>query len=77
MKIIVQNLPKKPGLASRLVAENSPDILLAQEINLSSESPAFQNSISKNVSRQGYGTAIYAKNGALSNTYAPCPFTAR
>lgn len=65
IRLVVQNLQKWEHLASDLIVEYDPDILLAQEINLSSENEAFfgKNGKSKNVasavSRWGYGTAIY------------------
>lgn len=70
MTVVVQNLQKTSGLASRLVHENNPDVLLSQEINLSTEHTAFRKSTVTNTSKQGYGTAIYAKDvGALSNIH--------
>ena len=68
LDVYVQNLQKKAGLATKIIETfNHPDVFLAQEINLQSESEAsFPASY---VSRRGYGTAIYAKNGStdLSN----------
>ena len=55
MKVLIQNLQKRDGLASSLDSKFNPDIILAQEINLQSESLPFQ---AHNVSRMGYGTAI-------------------
>lgn len=70
MKIVIQNLQKRSGLASRLVDDNTPDILLAQEINFSTEHTAFRKSTVTNTSKLGYGTAIYAKEvSALSNIH--------
>ncbi|CAB1109159.1 unnamed protein product [Ectocarpus sp. CCAP 1310/34] len=37
VKVVVQNLEKKAGLATRLVEQYQPDILLAQELNRCSE----------------------------------------
>jgi endonuclease/exonuclease/phosphatase (EEP) superfamily protein YafD len=70
MKIVVQNLQKKAGLASSLVEKYDPDVLLAQEINLATEeNSSFCISLVHNTSKKGYGTAIYGKKGksALSN----------
>jgi endonuclease/exonuclease/phosphatase (EEP) superfamily protein YafD len=66
LHVIVQNLQKKPGLASGIIASTQPDVFLAQEINLESEKKAsFPASY---VSRRGYGTAIHAKTGSnISN----------
>jgi len=58
MKIVVQNLQKKHGLASKLIDELQPDVFLAQEVNLSSETRIFQ---AHSTSRMGYGTAIHSK----------------
>lgn len=63
MKIVVQNLAKKARLATELVELHQPDVLLAQEINLSSESIDTVN----NTSRLGYGTAIYSRTAAVTN----------
>jgi endonuclease/exonuclease/phosphatase (EEP) superfamily protein YafD len=58
MKILVQNLQKRDGLATELFEEKDPDVMLLQEINLHSEKHGFPAS---NVSRMGYGTAIGSK----------------
>lgn len=63
MKILVQNLEKKAGLATKLVEQYQPDILLAQEFSVSSESIDTVN----NTSRLGYGTAIYSRTAAITN----------
>ena len=60
MKILIQNLQKRGGLATELLEEYNPDVMLLQEINLYAETrsdffPAH------NVSRMGYGTAIGGK----------------
>lgn len=55
MKVLVQNLQKRKGLASSLDATYCPDIILVQEISLQSESLSFR---AHAVSRMGYGTAI-------------------
>ena len=63
MKVLIQNLEKRSGLATQLVEEHKPEIVLVQEINLSSERcnfPAYN--VSK---RSGYGTAI----GSTSNEF--------
>jgi endonuclease/exonuclease/phosphatase family metal-dependent hydrolase len=57
MKVVVQNLQKRPGLASSLVHKHEPDVLLAQEISLKTEEPIFGTA--HNTSKLGYGTAIY------------------
>lgn len=58
MKVLVQNLQKRDGLATELFEEHDPDLMLAQEINLHSETYSFPAS---NVSSMGYGTAIGSK----------------
>mmetsp|Transcript_29534 Transcript_29534/g.53575 ORF Transcript_29534/g.53575 Transcript_29534/m.53575 type:complete len:204 (+) Transcript_29534:224-835(+) len=55
MKVLIQNLQKKEGLATQLSATYDPDVLLVQEINLTSETSPFP---ANNVSSMGYGTAI-------------------
>jgi endonuclease/exonuclease/phosphatase (EEP) superfamily protein YafD len=66
LHVIVQNLQKKPGLASKIIASTQPDVFLAQEINLESEKKA--SFPASNVSRLGYGTAIHAKTSSnISN----------
>jgi hypothetical protein len=63
VKIVVQNLQKTSGLASQLVEEYAPDILLAQEVNKKGEpSQLFGDAFF--TSRLGYGTAIYSSSGA-------------
>lgn len=57
LAILVQNLQKKPGLAGALAARHSPDVMLAQEINLFSEDAAMFGD-AHYTSRMGYGTAI-------------------
>jgi len=64
--VLVQNLQKKPGLAGALIAQHAPDVMLAQEISLSSEDPA-QFGDAHNTSRMGYGTAIHDSSGAPAN----------
>lgn len=63
MKVVVQNLAKTAGLATTLVELHQPDVLLAQEFNLSSESIDTVN----NTSRLGYGTAIYSRAAEVTN----------
>lgn len=59
MRVLVQNLQKRDGLATQLINEhNDPDVILVQEINLHKESYDFQ---AYNVSSMGYGTAIGSK----------------
>ena len=60
MKILVQNLQKKPSLATTLAGEHDPHVMLVQEINLHSETFPFQATY---VSSMGYGTAISSKGG--------------
>lgn len=55
MKILIQNLQKRDCLASQLSEIYDPDVILVQEINLSSETSLFP---ANNVSSMGYGTAI-------------------
>ncbi len=59
VKVLIQNLQKTSNLASDLLEDNDPDLMLAQEINLHSESGQDDFSAS-NVSSLGYGTAIVA-----------------
>lgn len=64
-KIVVQNLQKRPGLASQLLDDYSPDFMLVQEINLHSiDKESFPVNF---VSKQGYGTAIHSKDQQLTN----------
>lgn len=66
MKVIIQNLQKKKGLGSKLVSQHEPDVFLAQEINLSSETAFNTTNSANNTSSMGYGTLIYGKE-KLSN----------
>lgn len=64
MKILIQNLQKQPGLATSLLREYDPDVMLAQEINLRSENSAVNDlsfHLARNTSKFGYGTAIFSK----------------
>ncbi|CAN0414090.1 unnamed protein product, partial [Ectocarpus sp. 8 AP-2014] len=63
VKIVVQNLEKKAGLATRLVEQYQPDILLAQELNRSSEEIDTVN----NLSSLGFGTGIYSRAATITN----------
>ena len=63
MKILIQNLQKQPGLATMLAGEHDPHVMLAQEINLHSETFPFQ---ATHVSSIGYGTAI-SSQGEVEN----------
>ena len=40
MKVLIQNLQKQSGLATDLIQQYEPDVMLAQEINISSENDA-------------------------------------
>ena len=60
--IVVQNLQKTAGLAGALLAQHAPDVLLAQEISLSTED-AFRFGDAHHTSRMGYGTAICSGGG--------------
>ena len=55
MKVLVQNLQKRAGLATRLSTKYKPDVSLVQEINFNSETYPFEAST---LSSMGYGTAI-------------------
>lgn len=59
MKVLIQNLQKRSLLATQLFEEHDPDVMLAQEINLHSETRNFP---ANNVSSMGYGTAISSKS---------------
>ena len=58
-KVVVQNLEKQRGLATKLVRELAPDVLLAQEISLDTEEDALFPA--HHVSPSGYGTAVYGR----------------
>ena len=58
--VLVQNLQKKPGLASSLVHMYRPDVALMQEINDSSEEPIFA---AKSVSKRATGQQFTLKMG--------------
>ena len=57
--VMVQNLQKIQGLATELIHDQNPDVMLAQEINLNSEKDTDFNA--HYTSSIGYGTAIYSK----------------
>ena len=60
MKLLIQNLQKIEGLATELSQEHKPEVMILQEINLSSENHSFP---ARNTSKLGYGTAIGSKYG--------------
>jgi endonuclease/exonuclease/phosphatase (EEP) superfamily protein YafD len=64
MRLLVQNLQKKHGLAASLIAAHSPDIALLQEIAIGSEPAELQAQLVSFVSKLGFGTAVFAKDGA-------------
>lgn len=53
--IIVQNMEKKAGLAGRVAAQFTPDVMLVQEIDMSTED---EEQFVHYTSTLGYGTAI-------------------
>lgn len=58
IKVVVQNLHKRYALATELIKEHDPDIMLTQAMILPSEAPVFNDA--NNVSSPlGYGTGIY------------------
>jgi endonuclease/exonuclease/phosphatase (EEP) superfamily protein YafD len=57
--VLIQNLQKIKGLATKLINEQNPDVMLAQEINLNSESDSDFHT--HNTSSLGFGTAIWSK----------------
>jgi endonuclease/exonuclease/phosphatase (EEP) superfamily protein YafD len=71
MKVLVQNLQKRDGLATELFEEHDPDVMLLQEINLHSEKHNFPAS---NVSRMGYGTAIGSKLEVTNIKFVQSPY---
>jgi len=58
MKVLVQNLQKRNNLATQLIEKYDPDVILAQEISLYSESNYDTIFEANYVSSMGYGTAI-------------------
>lgn len=60
MKVLIQNLQKQSGLATDLIQQYEPDVMLAQEINISSENG--EDFEAHNTSKLGYGTAIYSRD---------------
>mmetsp|Transcript_22361 Transcript_22361/g.40356 ORF Transcript_22361/g.40356 Transcript_22361/m.40356 type:complete len:200 (+) Transcript_22361:63-662(+) len=72
MRVLVQNLQKRSGLATELFNEHDcPEVMLVQEINLNSESYSFQAS---SVSSMGYGTAIGSKFDVSNVTSVLSPY---
>lgn len=61
MRVIVQNVQKRPGLASSLIREHKPDVLLAQEINLKTEDKSLFETAAHSTSKMGFGTAVYGR----------------
>ena len=59
LKVVVQNLEKKSGLAGALVRQHEPDVMLAQEISLRSEDSGLFPA--RHTSRAGFGTAIHGE----------------
>mmetsp|Transcript_202 Transcript_202/g.220 ORF Transcript_202/g.220 Transcript_202/m.220 type:complete len:240 (-) Transcript_202:272-991(-) len=72
MKVVVQNLQKKNGLATVLVETHKPDVMLLQEININSENEEML--FSSNTSIRGYGTAIYSKEPVSRITQIQSPY---
>ena len=71
MKVLVQNLQKKGGLATELFQDYDPDVMILQEINLKSETHDFPANY---VSRMGYGTAIGSKFNQNNITFVQSPY---
>ena len=72
MKVLVQNLQKRNGLATQLFEEHHhPDVMLVQEINIYSETCNFTAS---NVSKRGYGTAIGSEFEMSNIKYVESPY---
>lgn len=72
MRILIQNLQKRKNLATELFEKYNPEIMLVQEVNLTSESIQFN---AKTVSRMGYGTAIRSRNQEVSHVmHVQAPF---
>lgn len=73
--VLVQNLQKQTHLASDLITQYQPHLVLAQEVSLSSESASlFTEKAVAFTSKRGYGTAIYsshttAAHHSLSNVH--------
>lgn len=66
MRVVVQNLQKRAGLATRLVELHDPDVFLAQEINEFSEALPSDSTEYYTSKRGGFGTAVYSKHGGLT-----------
>lgn len=75
MKVLVQNLQKRPGLASELASRQQPDVMLAQEISWSTEDEdSFRRrSVCYTSSATGYGTAIYSVNALKDVRHVRAP----
>lgn len=59
MKVLIQNLQKRPGLATKLYEEHKPNILMVQELNYHTErSGLFPAKKLIGIGKSGYGTAI-------------------
>jgi endonuclease/exonuclease/phosphatase (EEP) superfamily protein YafD len=74
MRIIVQNLQKQPSLATDLVKQFQPDMMLLQEINLYSEDnqPSFSAHFVSD--KRGFGTAICSNTTIPTNVrHVPSP----
>lgn len=65
LTILVQNLQKKDSLATHLIAKYKPHVMLAQEINISSEKDTIF--LADTTSKLGYGTAIFGREVKTSN----------
>ncbi|KAL7534244.1 hypothetical protein ACHAXR_005753 [Thalassiosira sp. AJA248-18] len=72
MKVLIQNLQKREGLATDLSKTYGPDVMLVQEINLNSEADRFA---ANNVSSRGYGTAIESKFDLTNVKKVQSPFS--
>eukprot|EP00592_Proboscia_alata_P018640 CAMPEP_0194407682 /NCGR_PEP_ID=MMETSP0176-20130528/5671_1 /TAXON_ID=216777 /ORGANISM="Proboscia alata, Strain PI-D3" /LENGTH=313 /DNA_ID=CAMNT_0039207423 /DNA_START=166 /DNA_END=1107 /DNA_ORIENTATION=+ len=74
VRVLVQNLQKIPALATELMEEYKPDVMLAQEINFYSETNLGGFSVI-NISSMGYGTAIISNEQItdVNKVHAPHP----
>lgn len=76
MKVLIQNLQKRSGLATDLLNEHDPDVMLAQEISITYERNHYDDKYyAHNTSSLGYGTAIYSKGHDIRKVKlveAPC-----
>ena len=71
-KVLVQNLQKIKGLGTELINEHNPDVMLAQEINLNSESDSDFHA--HNTSSLGFGTAIWSKSPITNIQLVESPY---